>query len=85
MKIYEVDFQKFLDLLIDIIEAHVFDEQQLHQSFRLEEKESIKRAANIFLQRIFDDYDVVEIKNKYKEKIEENKKNEEFKKSNIIH
>jgi hypothetical protein len=74
-----------MDMLLDIVEAHVFDDESMHQSFRIEEKESIKRASNIFLEKIFTEYDVVEIKNKYKEEVDDRKEIENFSIKNIIH
>lgn len=85
MKIHTIDLEKLVDFIVDIIEAHVFDNEMQQPSFRVEEKNSIKRAANIFLKKTFDEFDIVELKNKHKEEIEEQKKIDDFKKSNIIH
>ena len=78
MSIYSLDFEKLCDLFIDTIEGVVFDENTMHQSFSLENKEDIKRAMNLFLEKIFSEYQIVEIKNSYvqeqKEEINEKKK-----------
>jgi hypothetical protein len=76
--IYTLDFEKLCDLFIDTIEGVVFDENTMHQSFSLENKEDIKKAMNLFLEKIFSEYQIVEIKNSYvqeqKEEINEKKK-----------
>jgi len=78
MSIYSLDFEKLCDLFIDTIEGVVFDENTMHQSFSLENKEDIKRAMNIFLEKIFSEYQIVEIKNEFlkeqKEVLDEKKK-----------
>ena len=76
--IYTLDFEKLCDLFIDTIEGVVFDENTMHQSFSLENKNDVKKAMNLFLEKIFSEYQIVEIKNSYvqeqKEEINEKKK-----------
>lgn len=65
MKIYNLDLEKLTELYIDTIEGVVFDNEMMQPSFSINNKEDIKRAMNIFMQKIFSEYDIVEIKNKF--------------------
>lgn len=67
MTIYTLDLEKLTELYIDTIEGIVFDNEMMQPSFSIHNKEDIKRAMNIFMQKIFAEYDVVEIKNKFEE------------------
>jgi len=72
--IYTIDFEKLCDLFIDTIEGVVFDDNTMHQNFSLYNKEEIKRAMNLFLEGIFSEYSIVEIKNSFIEEKREEKK-----------
>jgi hypothetical protein len=81
MNIYTIDFEKLCDLFIDTIEEIVFDGGNLHQSFSLENKDDIKKAMNLFLQKTFEQYQIVEIKNSFVEQ----QKEEVYEKKKLLH
>ncbi len=60
-KIYNLNFEKLTDLYIDTIEGIVFDNEMMQPSFSINNKEDIKRAMNIFMQKIFSEYDTIEL------------------------
>jgi len=60
-KIYNLNFEKLTDLYVNTIEGIVFDDEMMQSSFSITNKEDIKRAMNIFMQKIFLEYDTIEL------------------------
>jgi len=65
MKVYKLDIEKLIDNLLHAVEGYVFEESTMTPNFNIENKEACKSMIKLQLEQIFEEYDIVEIKNTY--------------------
>ena len=74
MKIYKLDIEKLIENLLNLVEEYVFEESTMSPNFSIDNKEACKNTIKLQIEKVFEDYDVIEVKNNYKFKKEKKKK-----------